>query len=529
MFFTRINTMKSRHRAVILFKRLRFRLPESVRDTERATSIPKSSVHRQTKNQKLRIANLGHDFFETEEGLTFLKQLVVAVVLVFGLQSGVGSDTISLFFNLLKLTHYVGASPSSIRSLKKKMRSGIDAYGDSLMPLILKLCENKELHLGGDETVFGSEQFLILMELASGFIFTEALVNDRTELTWKKHTDKFLKFFKNIASFISDGGAVLLKLGKAHGSNGMDLFHFLQDMRCLFATKFNSKRRALISQLTKVREAKDIVETEGLMAEKKITDKLSMLDLGQKTYRECLFFISTQVHPFKNVGELKSSDELKLQLNEQVEKLEQVKVACDIDDKGGLINRMKKRIEPISTLNDLWSLWVDTSLKSKTNDESLAEWAANVLLPYYYWSYQLKKSNRKQRLRLYYQQVVAMAAARLHADPLTPARLSTHWIRWAQAMAAKYQRTTSAIEGRNARLSQHYFATRGVNKDHVNSLTVLHNFWIKRDDGTSAANRLCGVDPPDFFEWLLGYMQDIPLPRKTIQINAPACNEPLAA
>ena len=224
------------------------------------------------------------------------------------------------------------------------------------------------------------------MELASGFIFTEALVNDRTELTWKKHTDKFLKFFKNIASFISDGGAVLLKLGKAHGSNGMDLFHFLQDMRCLFATKFNSKRRALISQLTKVREAKDIVETEGLMAEKKITDKLSMLDLGQKTYRECLFFISTQVHPFKNVGELKSSDELKLQLNEQVEKLEQVKVACDIDDKGGLINRMKKRIEPISTLNDLWSLWVDTSLKSKTNDESLAEWDANVLLPYYYWS-----------------------------------------------------------------------------------------------------------------------------------------------
>ena len=68
------------------------------------------------------------------------------------------------------------------------------------------------------------------------------------------------------------------------------------------------------------------------------------------------------------------------------------------------------------------------------NHESLAEWAANVLMPYYYWSYQLKKSNRKPRLRLYYQQVVAVAAARLHADPLTHARLSTHWIRWAQAM-----------------------------------------------------------------------------------------------
>ena len=72
-----------------------------------------------------------------------------------------------------------------------------------------------------------------------------------------------------------------------------------------------------------------------------------MLDLGQKT--------------------------LKLQLNEQVKKLEQVKVACDIDDKCGLINCMKKRIKPISALNDLWRLWVDTSLKSKTNDASLAE------------------------------------------------------------------------------------------------------------------------------------------------------------
>ena len=96
-------------------------------------------------------------------------------------------------------------------------------------------------------------------------------------------------------------------------------------------------------------------------------------------------------------------------------------------------------------------------------------------------------------------------------------------------MAIKYQRTTSAIEGRNAQLSQHYFATRGVKADHVNSLGVLHNFWIKRNNGTSAAKRLCGVDPPDFFEWLLGQMQDIPLPRKTIQINASVGKELLAA
>ena len=86
------------------------------------------------------------------------------------------------------------------------MRKCIDEYGIDLMPLIMQLCENKELHLGGDETFFDAAQFLILMELTSGFIFTEALVKDRTESTWKKHTDKFFSFFKNIASFINDGG-----------------------------------------------------------------------------------------------------------------------------------------------------------------------------------------------------------------------------------------------------------------------------------------------------------------------------------
>lgn len=40
--------------------------------------------------------------------------------------------------------------------------------------------------LGGDETAFGKSVFLILMELTSGFIFTEALVEDRKLTTWQK-------------------------------------------------------------------------------------------------------------------------------------------------------------------------------------------------------------------------------------------------------------------------------------------------------------------------------------------------------
>lgn len=87
-------------------------------------------------------------------------------------------------------------------------------------------------------------------------------------------------------------------------------------------------------------------------------------------------------------------------------------------------------------------------------------------------------------------------------------------------MALKYQRTTSAIEGRNARLSHHYFATRGVKSSHVGSLTTLHHFWIKREDNTTAAERLCGFKPPDLFEFILQKMAEIPLPRMRNQKNS---------
>ena len=219
--------MNCRQRSALIFNRIIRRPTESIREIESATSIPKSTVHRQIKNQRQRVGNVGHPFFETPMGQEFFHLLVTGVIFVFGIQSGVGSDTIALFFKQMKLDNYVAVPASSIRTQKRKMRELIDKYGADFMPLIMQLCEHKALNLSGDETFFDNAQILILMELTSGFIFTEALVQDRTESTWRKHSDKFFKFFKNITSFISDGGKVLVGLGKSIGHNGMDLFHLL--------------------------------------------------------------------------------------------------------------------------------------------------------------------------------------------------------------------------------------------------------------------------------------------------------------
>ena len=506
--------MKLIDRAVNIFRAIKNNKKISLRKISEKTSIPKSSVHRHKVNQQKRIDCVGHDFFETEIGVEWLNRLLLATILIFGIQSGVGSEIISLFLNIILISLYVSTSPSSIRNIKQSMRQKIEIYGKINFDEILERCKNKELHLGGDETTFGTSLFLILMELASGFIFKEELTEDRKYKTWNKCVGYLLTGFNKILSFSSDGGKALLKMGKKAGCNNvMDLFHLLQDVKRLFATKFHSKRRSLFSKLKKLSENNNSSDNHLKQEIKIINKQLEQLDKGQKIYRDALFSISTETHPFKNMSETQTSSELEEKLTGQLIRLKEVAKECNIEDKNNLLSRYESRIKPQSQLNDLWLQWVEQSIACKTNNPEIKIWAKHILLPLIYWKEQLRKSKRKEKLKRYYQNKVNEAQTQLDAHKLTPEHLNYNWLDWAKAMTVKYQRTTSAIEGRNARLAHHYFSSRGIRKAHICVLTILHNFWIKRDDDTTAAERLCDFKPPNLFEYLLKNMDNLPLLR----------------
>ncbi len=81
-------------------------------------------------------------------------------------------------------------------------------------------------------------------------------------------------------------------------------------------------------------------------------------------------------------------------------------------------------------------------------------------------------------------------------------------------MARKFYRSSSAVEGRNGYLSQMYHNGRGLTAKRLRALTVIHNYGIKRLDGTTAAMRLFDREFPDLFSWLVNEMGELPLPRK---------------
>jgi hypothetical protein len=75
-----------------------------------------------------------------------------------------------------------------------------------------------------------------------------------------------------------------------------------------------------------------------------------------------------------------------------------------------------------------------------------------------------------------------------------------------------FQRSSSGIEGRNGQLSLWEHAMRRLLPKKLEGLTVVHNYFIERPDGTTAAERFFGHRPRDLVQWLL---EHVPMPSRS--------------
>lgn len=99
------------------------------------------------------------------------------------------------------------------------------------------------------------------------------------------------------------------------------------------------------------------------------------------------------------------------------------------------------------------------------------------------------------------------------ADPAAFGLLTPH--RWREVERVVltcvdlFVRSTSCVEGRNGRLALWHHHLHRLSAQRLAALTVSHDYWIRRTDGTTAAERSFGVPHDDLFEWLLDHM-DLP-------------------
>ena len=95
-----------------------------------------------------------------------------------------------------------------------------------------------------------------------------------------------------------------------------------------------------------------------------------------------------------------------------------------------------------------------------------------------------------------------------------PRQALKEWQAWASQRVRAFQRTSSAVEGRNGYLSQMHHNYRDLPQRRYKVWTVLYNFDCRAGYGTTPASRFFRRACPDLFETALSHIEALPQPRR---------------
>lgn len=503
---------------------------QTLRGIAATTGISKSSVHRHRQAIARRNQHPESSLWESAAGAQWLARLVFGLVYYFGIKQGVGAESLSEFIRAVHLDTHVASSASALRQLKQRVNQTVLEYERAQAEHCVP-SSGQGICVGADETFFNLP-VLVLLELSSGFIFIEAECENRTYATWMEQVHQWWQGSDWQCHYlVSDGARALVKLAVSGLGcvSVADLFHALRALgkpmgRALGQQTATLKKQQnkLRQQLNKPRKSADSQALQSLIESNEAV--LQQVQQDEASYHEALEQVSQTIHPF-------TLDSLQWQTHRGLLTHLAVPLQClwDLAPAYGAqkaqqaIDTFEAQITSFAQAIEAWQQWVTSALDSQTQDPEIRCWVLTCLLPWVYWTQQADKT-RQPSLKRVYQDAASNAFNRLFAQDLTLA-LAEHqrqqWVLWCREFCAKYQRTSSAVEGRNGYLSKLHHARRGFSEQSLNVLTIIHNFDLKRYDGTTAAQRLFGHDFPDVFEWMLAHVGELPMPRQSSKAQQP--------
>ena len=316
----------------------------SVRQISRLTKIPKSSVHRHKKRIERRNLYPESHLWEAEEGLKFIHRLVIAAILVFGVMCGVGAGKISFFFKLIRIFTHVGISESAIRNIADEIENKIIQF-QKLHEGCINFEKPFEVIVGADVTFFDNI-ILVLMELASGYIFIEEEASDRTYVTWMEKVQNIIdKIGLRIKYVVSDRAKALIKsaLKGIKCLSVPDLFHACNEIVKLSGLNLNRKLNSIQTKIEKagavlsisitLSKGTDEIRTQKLVLENLICEQ-EVIESDILKYRELPHQLSISVHAFSiSNSESQTSAQIQILLAVIVRLIEEILLECGIEDK----------------------------------------------------------------------------------------------------------------------------------------------------------------------------------------------------
>lgn len=428
---------------------------------------------------------------------------------------------------MIRIDTQLGVSSSSLRKLMNDM--------ELLLPQFQEECERsikkqpRKIVAGLDETFFGEFMILVMMDLQSGYLLLEEITEDRCFDTWYAKTAPRLESLGiEVNHAISDRAKALIKMAITgfECESGADVFHAQQDVSRWLGARLGKRVTAAeknweAAQTAERKTSKTATLREDLILKaKKFTAEKSLATAqqSQQDYHENLQGIGDEVHPFSLTNNsINTAEKVVQELEVRAQAFEKIAKDQDIVDSKKVMNKLRNQFEPLAVSVSFWWCWVLETLQSLAlEDDDLKKWLTTTLLPVVYWHHKMQHTkNRKAKESYRKAWILASDAFKAHSmSTKLPASEIQRWIMWAENMVRQFQRSSSAVEGRNGCLSQMYHNGRGLTEKRLRALTVIHNYAIRRADGTTAAMRLFDTEFPNPFLWLLDKMSELPLPRK---------------
>jgi hypothetical protein len=472
-------------------------------------------------------------FLESPEGLSVLHRMMTAAHLVFVQANDCGIRNLCSFLELSGLDEFIASSYGAQQPVAQDLESLVIAFGQQEDQRLAAGMLPREISVAIDET-FHPDICLVGMEPVSGFIFLEEYQPQRDAATWNRCLGaKLAPLAITVCQVVGDQAKAVIHYAEvdlgAHHSP--DLFHVQQDTSRGISLPLASQSRHAEEHLSETQEKVAdlraqcqacreqcpesshgaILDQQLQQAQSKeaaAREHLSACQDRQQRARQARVGLRHDYHPFDlDTGQPLDEEEVGRRLTGHFDTLEQIAAEAGLSARATKqLAKARRVLDPMkATISFFWkmlALW----FSPWDLPEPVCQWMRQELIPGFYLARVAEKAPdaaERHRLRDLSQEILVRARSPDGLWGTFRPEVQADLERKAQACADLFQRSSSCVEGRNGQLSLKHHALHRFTRRKLQSLTILHNYLIRRADDTTAAERFYGTAPRDLFPWLL--------------------------
>ena len=522
---------------------------QSERGAANDIQVPRSTLrYWQQRVEQMQAPSGYKEFFESPAGQQFLHALVVALHVVVGLVVGGGIRPVIQILELVQLTAFVGSAIGSHHAIASEIEQQVGEFGRSERSRLAESMAPKAITVCEDET-FHPQPCLVAIEPVSNFIVAEQYVEQRDAKTWDETMDRALEQLpvSVVQSTSDEGKAILAHAQQMQAHHAPDLFHVQHEANRASALSLAHRVEHAEQAVSEAAAQLDKIEQQASQwansahgpgrppnfdkrkAEAEAALEQTHVELQdahdlQERNREAIRGLGRDYHPVDlATGEPRTAEQIADKLQGHFDTLKDVAAKASLPERS--VARLSKAERQLPAMKATIDFFHD-QVQQRVNDLALAPEESKALTDYLIPAAYLERAaNRsahaedRQALRIV---AHTRRSAGLHAFILLGTSDQQRCMLEAEAAAGAdlFQRASSCVEGRNGQLSLRHHHLHHITPQRLEALTGVHNYFLQRPDGTTAAERFFGNKPNDLFQHLLNCTR--PPPRPAAKRTRPA-------